>query len=136
MPDFRNMKNKNHMKIFPPHSQFLFCFKPIKQSSSTSQKICLFLHSLNVEKRVLTLHLFINDKVITPGKNTPGETVIPFSQIITHSISDKTGTEKIKNSLKPPLPLFKGIISTFLYKAGNEFDSSLIAGFAKIRPCI
>jgi len=130
------MENRNHMKIFPPTSQFLFWFKPIKQNNSNSKKICLFRRSQNVEKKIPSTIPNKNISNITPEENTTGETVMPFHLIKTQSRSNKKGIQKIIKSIKPPLSFFVGIISIFLYKARKEFETVLIVGFAKTQPCI
>ena len=123
---FRNMENKNHMKTFPPQSQFLFCFKPIKLNNSTSEKICLFQRSLKVEIRVLKLNLNKNNSDITPVENTTGETGAPFHLKKILSIPDRKGIERIKTSQEQLLPLYKKKISTLFYKARLVFDTGLV----------
>ena len=123
------MKSKNHMKKFPPLLQFLFCFKSMKQKNSPSDKICFYVRFLNVEKTDLKLNFNKNNSAITSGENTTGENGIPFHLKNTSSIPKKTGIEKLKKTQSPILHLYKGIISTFLYRARLEFDSGLTVRF-------
>ena len=125
------MKNKNHMKTFPPQSHFLFCFKPSKQNKKTSKKICFFLRSLNVEKRVLKFNLYTNNSDITPEENTSGEIFVPLYRRNSQSMSKKTGDEKVEKQQEAPLTLNNGIISTFFSKVKVEFDSGLAVLFSR-----
>ena len=122
IPDFRNMENRNHMKIFPPPSQFLFWFKPIKQNNSNSKKICLFRRSLNVEKKILRLNLYKSNSNITPEENPTGETSIPFHLKNRQSTLKKQVLKKIQNIKNNP---FHSIKELFQYSFIQQYLNSL-----------
>jgi len=120
------MKNKNHMKIFPPQLQLLLCLNQFKQNKIISdEKVFSILHFLEVEK--LSLKFIIKEiGDINPEENTSGRIEMPLYLNNINLKQEFTEIEKTRSIQKSTLQLFKNIISTFRFKAKLEFDSCLV----------
>ena len=119
------MKNKNHMKIFPPQLKLLLCLNQFKQNRIASEdKFFSILHFLKDEKSVLKYMLKkLSD--IVPEENTSGGKGMPLYLNNIRLKQELTGIEITRSFKKSALQLYKNTISTFRFKAMLEFESCL-----------
>jgi len=119
------MKNKNHMKKFPPQLHLLFCLNSFRQIKGASEKKVLSFHRFkNVVKTALKF-IKKNNSDYVPEENTSGDSVMLLYPHNIHSMSEISGIDKTPNLQKTTLQFYKSIISAYHMRARLEYDSDL-----------